>query len=242
MKDQDLVNALREHAEWSEWNQYETPITLCDDLAEAADLIEAQAKEIEKLRAQLPRGIPVEERLPEVQSWGASTVVLGLIKSENAHSLNKLNDLTLCVYCDNGIWSMPGRYVAITHWMPLPDEIKSMQGKHFSGLEMAKLHSALMELKKYQEADKDGRLVMLPCKAGDTVWAIANPWMGKLLKKPIEAYVNGMKKFSHGLYVNVLFDTKKINGTRDYEINHIGKTVFLTREEAEKALEAMKNE
>lgn len=92
------------------------------------------------------------------------------------------------------------------------------------------------------EADKAGRVVVLPCKVGDTVWAIANPWMGKLLKKPIEAYVNGVKTFSHGLYVNVLFDTKKINGTRDYEINHIGKAVFLTREEAEKALEAKKDE
>ena len=120
MIDQELVNALREHAEWAEGNQWETPITLCDDLAEAADLIEAQAKEIEKLRGQVPRWIPVEERLPELQSWGASEVVLGLIKSENAPSLNKLHNLTLCVYCDNGIWSMPGRYVAITHWMPLP--------------------------------------------------------------------------------------------------------------------------
>jgi hypothetical protein len=43
-----------------------------------------------------------------------------------------------------------------------PEEIKSMKDEHFSGLEMAKLHSALMELKKYQEADKDGRLVVLP--------------------------------------------------------------------------------
>ena len=77
-------------------------------------------KEIEMLRGQLPRWIPVTERLPELQSWGASEVVLGLIKSENAPSLNKLHNLTLCVYCDNGIWSMPGRYVAITHWMPLP--------------------------------------------------------------------------------------------------------------------------
>lgn len=42
-----------------------------------------------------------------------------------------------------------------------PGEIKSMQEEHFSGMEMAKLHSALMELKKYQEADKDGRLVVL---------------------------------------------------------------------------------
>ena len=32
MNDQNLVNALREHAEWAEGNQWETPITLCDDL------------------------------------------------------------------------------------------------------------------------------------------------------------------------------------------------------------------
>lgn len=100
MRDTNLVNALREHAEWAQANEWETPISLGDDLAEAADRIEAQAKEIEKLRAQLPRWIPVEERLPELQNWGASTVVLGLIKSKNAPSLNKLYDLTLCVYCD----------------------------------------------------------------------------------------------------------------------------------------------
>lgn len=53
MRDTNLVNALREHAEWAEGNQYETPITLCDDLVEAADLIEAQAKEIDALRNEL---------------------------------------------------------------------------------------------------------------------------------------------------------------------------------------------
>lgn len=53
MRDQNLVNALREHAEWAEGNQWETPITLGDDLAEAADLIEAQAKEIDALRNEL---------------------------------------------------------------------------------------------------------------------------------------------------------------------------------------------
>ena len=97
-------------------------------------------------------------------------------------------------------------------------------------------------LRELAEADKDGRLAVLPCKVGDTVWVTRNPWTGKLLKKPLDAYVNGMKMYSHGLYVNLLFDTRKINGTRDYEINHIGKTVFLTREEAEAALEAMKDE
>ena len=53
MRDTNLVNALREHAEWAEGNQWETPITLCDDLIEAADLIEAQAKEIDALRNEL---------------------------------------------------------------------------------------------------------------------------------------------------------------------------------------------
>lgn len=91
------------------------------------------------------------------------------------------------------------------------------------------------------EADKDGRLSVLPCKVGDTLWVARNPWTGELLKKPLDACVNGMKMYSHGLYVNLLFDTRKINGTRDYKINHIGKTVFLTREEAEAALEAMKD-
>ena len=53
MRDQELVNALREHAEWAEGNEWETPITLGDDLTEAADRIEAQAKEIDTLRNEL---------------------------------------------------------------------------------------------------------------------------------------------------------------------------------------------
>lgn len=96
-------------------------------------------------------------------------------------------------------------------------------------------------LEELADADRAGRLVVPPCKVGDTLWVTSNPWTGKLLKKPLDACVNGMKMYSHGLYVNLLFDTRKINGTRDYEINHIGKTVFLTRKEAEKALEAMKD-
>ena len=59
MKDQELVKALREHAEWARANEWETPITLGDDLVEAADRIANQSthiaalqQEIEKLRGQ----------------------------------------------------------------------------------------------------------------------------------------------------------------------------------------------
>lgn len=99
----------------------------------------------------------------------------------------------------------------------------------------------LDRLEELAEAYRAGRLMVSPRKVGDKVWVTRNPWTGKLLKKPLDAYVDGMKMYSHGLYVNLLFDTRKINGTRDYEINHIGKTVFLTHEEAEAALEAIKD-
>ena len=72
MRDTNLVNALREHAEWARVNEWETPITLGDDLVNAADRIANQSthiaalqQEIEKLRRQVPRWIPVTERLPE---------------------------------------------------------------------------------------------------------------------------------------------------------------------------------
>lgn len=59
MRDQELVKALREHAEWARANEWETPITLGDDLIKAADRIANQSthvaalqKEIEKLRRQ----------------------------------------------------------------------------------------------------------------------------------------------------------------------------------------------
>ena len=59
MRDTNLVNGLREHAEWARANEWETPITLGDDLVAAADRlanqnthIAALQQEIEKLRGQ----------------------------------------------------------------------------------------------------------------------------------------------------------------------------------------------
>ena len=150
MKNEEIVRALRcvstaggenacEHCSyWKEEEvpEEERPIYGADTMhscdvdrvgLDGADLIErltarcARYAEEIAVAQERTRWIPVTEPLPELQSWGASTVVLGLIKNENAPSLNKLHDLTLCVYCDNGIWSMPGRYAAITHWMPLPE-------------------------------------------------------------------------------------------------------------------------
>ena len=114
-----------------------------------------------------------------------------------------------------------------------------MQEEHFSGLEMAKLHSALMELKKYQEADKDGRLVVLPVRPvltqsiGSMLYIIED---GEIVEDSLCEALVGMG--SNG-EINIFYTT--LSDQISFEQADIGKTVFLTREEAEKALEAMKD-
>lgn len=66
------------------------------------------------------------------------------------------------------------------------------------------------------EADRAGRLVVLPCKVGDTVYILRRTFDG----------------------ADVVGETKLWWD----DIPQLGKTVFLTREEAEKVLEAMKDE
>lgn len=85
-------------------------------------------------------------------------------------------------------------------------------------------------LRELAEADKDGRVAVLPCKVGDKLYRVFD---GEIF----EYRVGSMKYFA-------------IQGRWDIETypfcpcveSSIGKTIFLTREEAEKALEAMKNE
>lgn len=121
MKDTNLVNALREHAEWAQANEWETPITLGDDLTEAADRIEAQAKEIEKLRGQLPRWIPVEERRPE---YNARVLVIDVYAGDGDEFIaiwtreEDPDDPDGCCWIDErGWWHALDE---VTHWMPLP--------------------------------------------------------------------------------------------------------------------------
>lgn len=124
MRDTNLVNSLREHAEWARTNEWEAPIALGDDLAEAADRIEAQAKEIEKLRGQVPHWIPVEEWLPE------DPVQKVLIFAQHTHG----NIVDVGRYLGADGWVLGGWYLtqtSVTHWMPLPTgpEVENAEAK-----------------------------------------------------------------------------------------------------------------
>lgn len=117
--------------------------------------------------------------------------------------------------------------------------------------------NGLEKIKEWIKADKDGRLVVLPCKVGDTVWAAS----GKIIKCEIkETYLCD----GGGIEYLVTFDCDGADckgcpfnrweqdcsdelyceceyGCSSFKDSDIGKTVFLTREGAEKALEAMKD-
>ena len=91
-------------------------------------------------------------------------------------------------------------------------------------------------LRELAEADKSGRVVALPCKVGDTVYEVTS-------RKTISEYrVKAIRVELFCIFIewNIVagFVDKSMFGVSVYEI---GKTVFLTREEAEKALEARKD-
>ena len=68
------------------------------------------------------------------------------------------------------------------------------------------------------QADREGRVLVLPCKIGDTVYRI------QYVQKENGRYRMGVAEFKFTLLC----------------LSERGKRIFLTREEAEKALEKMK--
>lgn len=87
------------------------------------------------------------------------------------------------------------------------------------------LITALKRLQHYEDLEEQSRLIELPCKVGDTVWSL------DLDVHWVEHFkVTDITVTEHGIgienpYLGYGFD-----------VEDFGKTVFLTREEAEAAL------
>lgn len=94
--------------------------------------------------------------------------------------------------------------------------------------------AAIDKLAAYEDAEEQGRLVILPCKVRDKVYLL---WScGKHGKSVSEMVV---KHIDIDLMPDIEFACRKEKGTGSYwffKPKDIGKTVFLTREEAEAAL------
>lgn len=105
-----------------------------------------------------------------------------------------------------------------THMMP--SDVTSMRmdmaiiAALFNGVDVDRM-------KELAEADKDGRLVVLPCKVGTATYYI---------HYPIAVYPDESEpEIKRGIFTLC-------------DLDRVGHSVFLTREEAEKALKVMKDE
>lgn len=116
-----------------------------------------------------------------------------------------------------------------------PDEIRNMSGEWCAAMSVLNGMGSYDRLRELAEADKDGRLVVLPCKVGQRVFALLDT----------DKHISECEVKQIGMGNKIGFIGLEPIGARGREygvaLNGFGKTVFLTREEAEKALEAMKN-
>ena len=128
MRDQELVNALREHADWWENGDMMNPLGgLEKDLFAAADQLENQngniaalQKEIENLRRQVPRWIPVMERRPEQD--GKYLCVYSFRTMDDSPARMSFPSV-LDYYATDPVPHFQHEGVNemhVTHWMPLP--------------------------------------------------------------------------------------------------------------------------
>lgn len=101
---------------------------------------------------------------------------------------------------------------------------RGQAGGHCAGCSVPDISRANYRLRELEQADKEGRVVVLPCKVGDTVYFAA--WFGTrphVVKRIADPY----------FYTD---DAECMGSSADFYLRDFGKSVFLTQEEAEAAL------
>ena len=142
-------------------------------------------------------------------------------------------------------WPMTQRFVVqqlIEDYLSNRDALRAYEATGTTPAQIAKAKDALEyaygnvdRIIELAEADKDGRLVALPAKTVFELTWDAGPDCDLIC--PVSIDGEGCCSFCDKGEL-CIYERK----CRQEHIEQLGKTVFLTREEAEKALEAMKNE
>ena len=116
--------------------------------------------------------------------------------------------------------------------------VRDLYGRLKAYEDIAELCGGLDRLRELAEADKDGRVVVLPCKVGDTLWVPGCDNVPREME--LEAPdIRTVCTDEDNLCMSTC--NRKPDGFCAYRLRNdgadIGKTVFLTREEAERAME-----
>ncbi len=115
-----------------------------------------------------------------------------------------------------------------------PAEVLSMHSEWNAMMSVLNSIGSYDRLRELAEADKDGRVLILPCKVGDTIYAIEQVLRSDGVHNkiaPIQIIGIGGNALNKVWLVS-MFDRHEIR----ISPSEFGINVFLTREEAEKAL------
>ena len=108
----------------------------------------------------------------------------------------------------------------------------------------------LTKLADYEDLEEQGLLVRLPVKIGDTVWVVTSPinvfdygeYDGDAVCEVYESFLSSVSYYTSGEQFRIYAKVTNSFIAAYFRECDFGKTVFLTREEAEKKLEEMKND
>lgn len=116
------------------------------------------------------------------------------------------------------------------------ERLKQYEDSKLSPEDASNLHAilrlgdgmTLMRLRELAVADQEGRVIVQPCKRGDELWTYCN----HPVKRVYSFTVSDVSTLNGRTVLNTL-------GLGTIRPEDIGKTVFMTSEEAEKALAEM---
>lgn len=115
-----------------------------------------------------------------------------------------------------------------------PEEIKRSDALLRGFIDLSRRHARTLPwIEKVMIADREGRLLVLPCKVGDELWIKRN---GKIQCETIDRITVDQTDEDDGWYISIYTMSASVLS------EDIGRLVFLSREDAEKALEGMGND
>lgn len=108
---------------------------------------------------------------------------------------------------------------------------------------------ACKKLAEYEDLEEQGLLVRFPCKVGDTVWVVTSPinvfdydeYDGDAEYEVYESFLSSVSYYASGEQFRIYAKVTNSFIAAYFRECDFGESIFLTREEAEKKLEEMKN-
>ena len=107
--------------------------------------------------------------------------------------------------------------------------------------------TASKKLYEYEDLEEQGLLLRLPCKVGDTVWVITTPfnvfegieYNKNLRDECYESFISSVTFYKNSVQYRINAKVTNHFISAYYNEQDFGKTIFLTKEEAEQKLKEM---